>query len=66
MPSLTNTSDQSLAVSYSTTWTETGAREFAAEYPHGLHLVPGDSIEISEALAEDLSETALFGLEVAE
>lgn len=67
MPStLTNVSDQSLAISFNTAWRETTAREFAADYPHGLHLVPGDSIEISDALAADLEQTALVGLEVSE
>ena len=62
MPTLTNASDQSHAINYSTTWRETAPDEFASEYPHGLHLVPGSSAEISEALAVDLRETALEGL----
>lgn len=66
MPTLTNVSDQGHALSYSTTWRETAPEEFAAEYPFGLHLQPGDSVEISDALSEDLSELALAGLAVSD
>jgi hypothetical protein len=66
MATLTNGSDQGLTINYSTTWTETSALEFLADWPLGMTLQPGGSVTISDALAEDLSETALAGLAVTE